>query len=142
MDNSVDVVVHKIKLLREMNNYTQQYVADELELSQNAYSLLEKGMTKITIERLDQIAKFYKISITELFTEEAVPSKSVVSETIAPHTNTPPVLTPMEKLMYESTIKHFEESIARLYKLIDQLVAKLNYPREEEPWKVDNDLFR
>jgi transcriptional regulator with XRE-family HTH domain len=40
-----------------------------LNMSQNAYSLLESGKTKLDIERLYQIAWLYEISIYELLGE-------------------------------------------------------------------------
>lgn len=119
----VEVVIRKIKLLRESNNYTQQYVADELELSQNAYSLIEKGLTKLTIERLEQIAGFYKIDIADFFTSESLGLTSGTLENRRDHNNLPPAVSPMEKILYEKTIQHLESNLSRLYGLIDQLTA-------------------
>ncbi|HET8573129.1 MAG TPA: helix-turn-helix transcriptional regulator [Edaphocola sp.] len=119
----VEVVIRKIKLLRESNNYTQQYVADELELSQNAYSLIEKGLTKLTIERLEQIATFYKIEVSDFFTSESLGLTSGTLEGKRDHNNLPPAVSPMEKILYEKTIQHLESNLSRLYSLIDQLTA-------------------
>jgi DNA-binding XRE family transcriptional regulator len=44
----------RIKRLREYRNYTQQYMADSLDLSQNAYCKIENGTTKLTIDRSGQ----------------------------------------------------------------------------------------
>ena len=46
----------RIKKIREYRNYTQQFIADSLELSQNAYCKIENGTTKLTIDRLETIA--------------------------------------------------------------------------------------
>lgn len=62
-------ICKKIKELRKQHACTQQEVADSLNMSQNAYSMLEAGHTKIDIERLQQIAEFYKISVNNLFEE-------------------------------------------------------------------------
>ena len=105
-------------MLREMNNYTQQYVAGELELSQNAYSLLEKGQTKLTLDRLDQIAAFYNISTVELLSERDASAPVPLA-----HSNMPPPISSMEKLLYERTIRHFESNITRLYSLIEKLAS-------------------
>lgn len=59
-------ICERLKSLRERNGYSQQEVADALNMSQNAYSLLETGKTKLDVERLHLIAKFYKISVIEL----------------------------------------------------------------------------
>ncbi|MGQ0737633.1 MAG: helix-turn-helix domain-containing protein [Bacteroidota bacterium] len=63
----------RIKLLRKKNNLTQSDIASSLNMSQNAYSLLESGKTKIDLDRLYQIARFYKISIYDLIVEESPP---------------------------------------------------------------------
>lgn len=119
----VDVVIRKIKLLRESNNYTQQYVADELNISQNTYSLIEKGLTKLTIERLEQIAEFYRIEVADFFTSESLGLASGTLVSNRDHNNFPPAVSQMEKILYEKTIQHLESNLNRLYSLIDQLTA-------------------
>ena len=46
----------KIKQLRELKNYTQEYMAQQLGLSTRAYSKIETGETQLTINRLNEIA--------------------------------------------------------------------------------------
>ena len=128
----VDVVIRKIKLLRESNNYTQQYVADELEISQNTYSLIEKGLTKLTIERLAQIAEFYKVEVADFFTSESLGLASGRLESKPDHNNFPPTVSPMEKILYEKTIQHLESNLNRLYSLIGQLTAASVHSNEDK----------
>ncbi|TSJ39552.1 helix-turn-helix transcriptional regulator [Mucilaginibacter corticis] len=45
-----------IRLRRENLHYSQEYVASKLKLTQHAYSKIECGVTKITLERLVQIS--------------------------------------------------------------------------------------
>lgn len=56
----------KLKPLRKKHGYSQEEVAEALHMSQNNYSLIETGKTKLDIERLFSIAAFYKISVYEL----------------------------------------------------------------------------
>jgi transcriptional regulator with XRE-family HTH domain len=60
----------KIRQLRKDMGLTQECVARQLCISQNAYSLIERGHTRIDIERLVQISKLLKISVTELINLE------------------------------------------------------------------------
>jgi transcriptional regulator with XRE-family HTH domain len=46
----------KLKQLRELKNYTQEYVATQLGLTTRAYSKIESGETQLTINRLNEIA--------------------------------------------------------------------------------------
>lgn len=123
--NSTTIAIKKIKMLREINNYTQQYVANELDISQNAYSLIEKGLTKLTLDRLDQIALFYKINVIDLFMESGNPTmdNDPLKQFASSHSNIPPPITPLEKILYEKTIQHLESNITRLYTLIEQLAS-------------------
>ena len=47
----------KIKQLRELKNFTQEYVAQKLGLSTRAYSKIETGETQLTINRLNEISQ-------------------------------------------------------------------------------------
>jgi transcriptional regulator with XRE-family HTH domain len=46
----------KIKQIRELKNFTQEYVAQKLGLSARAYSKIETGETQLTINRLNEIS--------------------------------------------------------------------------------------
>ncbi|HVV55784.1 MAG TPA: helix-turn-helix transcriptional regulator [Mucilaginibacter sp.] len=50
------LVAENIRKIREYRNYTQEYLAAKLHISQNAYSKIELGYTKITVDRLFDIA--------------------------------------------------------------------------------------
>ncbi|HEX3385789.1 MAG TPA: helix-turn-helix transcriptional regulator [Mucilaginibacter sp.] len=56
LDLKIKKVAHNIRKIREYRNYTQEYLAAKLRISQNAYSKIELGHTKITIDRLFRIA--------------------------------------------------------------------------------------
>ncbi|MDB5283409.1 MAG: helix-turn-helix protein [Bacteroidota bacterium] len=55
-----------IKFWREARNYTEEYMASELGISQPAYSKLEKGQIKIDAERLFRISLILNVSLDEL----------------------------------------------------------------------------
>lgn len=117
-----EICAKKLKTLREYNNYTQAYVANQLNISQNAYSLIEKGATKITLERLEELARFYQVEPAQLITPNMETVFSASGHVV--HSNQPPALSVMEKKMYEQTINRLESNIERLYDMISQLVAK------------------
>jgi transcriptional regulator with XRE-family HTH domain len=114
------ICAKKLKTLRELNNYTQAYVADQLNISQNAYSLLEKGSTKITLDRLEELASLYNTTPTNLITEGL---SGILPEPENTHNNYPPALSMMEKKMYEQTISRLESNIERLYEMIGKLAT-------------------
>lgn len=58
---------HKnIKHLREFKNYTQEFMADELGISQRAFSSIENGSTHLTVDRLYKIANILQVSVGEI----------------------------------------------------------------------------
>ena len=73
MAYKVKAVAANIRNKREDLNYTQEYLAAKLSISQNAYSKIELGYTKITVERLFQIADILETELMELInTDKAV----------------------------------------------------------------------
>ncbi len=56
----------KIRLLRLQNNMTQSFVAGSLNMSQSAYSRMERGETSAWIGKIDSICKLFNVSLQEL----------------------------------------------------------------------------
>jgi len=65
-------VAANIRKIREIRNYTQEYLAVKLGISQNAYSKLELGYTRITVERLFHIAEILDANVTDIIRDENI----------------------------------------------------------------------
>jgi len=65
----INVVAKKIRLYRLFRGLTQQNVADELKISQNAFSKIALGYSEVTFTRLSELAKILQVPITYLVTE-------------------------------------------------------------------------
>lgn len=70
LNYKVKAVATNIRNRRVSLSYTQEYLAAKLNISQNAYSKIELGYTKITVERLFQIADILETELTELIKTE------------------------------------------------------------------------
>jgi len=70
LNYKVRAIAVNIRKTREQLNYTQEYLAAKLNISQNAYSKIELGYTKITVERLFQIAAVLEVDIYSLIDTE------------------------------------------------------------------------
>ena len=70
INNKIKTVAVNIRKIREFRNYTQEYLAMKLSISQNAYSKIELGYTKITLERLYQIAQILEVDLIQLINAE------------------------------------------------------------------------
>jgi transcriptional regulator with XRE-family HTH domain len=62
MENDMDTIGNKIRIQRLIRNYSQEYMAFELEISQAAYSKIERGETELSIRRIYAIAEILEIS--------------------------------------------------------------------------------
>ncbi|AEK23739.1 Uncharacterized HTH-type transcriptional regulator y4wC [Capnocytophaga canimorsus Cc5] len=56
-----------IRKIREQKGYSQEYLANQLNISQASYARLENQDTKITVDRLFQIAEILKTEVTDFF---------------------------------------------------------------------------
>lgn len=60
----------KIKDLRVANGFTQEEMAEQLDISLNGYRNLEKGVSKVDWDKLIQIAQIFKIDLLQLVEAE------------------------------------------------------------------------
>ncbi|WP_461450656.1 helix-turn-helix domain-containing protein [Mucilaginibacter sp.] len=60
-------IIEKLRAQRELKGLTQGQIAAKLDVSQNAYSKVELGQTKITLNALFAIADILDIQVAELF---------------------------------------------------------------------------
>ena len=53
----------KIKVIRTVRGWTQEYMAEKLGISTNAYAKIEQGKTDVNFSRLQQIAQVMEIEL-------------------------------------------------------------------------------
>jgi transcriptional regulator with XRE-family HTH domain len=63
------IIAERIRQLRRDKDYSQQFMADAIGISQNAYSKLESGKTPIHLDRLVQVAALLDINVCALLEE-------------------------------------------------------------------------
>lgn len=66
----MNTIGERIKRQRESKNYTQEYVAGKLKISQNTYSKIETGGIKLTTDRLKDISEVLNVPVEELLNGE------------------------------------------------------------------------
>ncbi len=55
----------KLRILRNMNDLTQEVMAEKIDMSLNNYGDIERGDTKITTEKLEQIVQMFEMDLLE-----------------------------------------------------------------------------
>ena len=58
--------INKIRMLREGIGFSQQYVANKLNITQQAYSKLEKNPDTATLERLRKLSEILGVNVNSI----------------------------------------------------------------------------
>lgn len=61
-------VNEKIKNYREQNKWSQEDMANQLQMSSSAYAKIERGETRLHLDKLQKIAQVFNIDLFELMT--------------------------------------------------------------------------
>jgi len=56
----------KIKAFRELRNFSQQYMAEKLEMTASGYSKIELDKVKLSVEKLERIAGILDMEASKL----------------------------------------------------------------------------
>jgi len=124
------MIGHKIKKLRELKNYTQEYMAINLQISQNTYSRIENEKVKVSTERLKEIASLLKVSLENLISDQS-PSLTFNNNKINEFETQASSLSEGDKdiflialKQFDSQIRHLQTENERLLTLVERLSLK------------------
>jgi transcriptional regulator with XRE-family HTH domain len=121
----MDNIGSRIKRLREAKNYTQEFMANNLNVSQNTYSRIESESVKLSTERLKQIAQILDVPPEFIISNEA-PSFSVNNSSVDKYYAFINNLQEDQKELYQSSIRILEEQLKHLQKENAQLIEIIN----------------
>jgi transcriptional regulator with XRE-family HTH domain len=115
----------KIKTIREMKNFTQEYVAEKLEMSQSNYSRIERNEINIPIKTLQSIAEIFNLSLTELIEFDAKyffnqVNNQTINGDIKNHINAEQI-----QKSHEDHIHSLNKEIENLKHVIQELLKKV-----------------
>ncbi|MDI5896610.1 helix-turn-helix domain-containing protein [Flavobacterium yafengii] len=111
----------KIRKVRELKGFTQDFMAGKLEMSQRAYSKIENNDIKLDWGRIEDISKILQIEPTDLvsFDDSLVfnnCTQSGKNNTNTIHNNFPAEL----KKSYEDRIEHLETEVLFLRGMLEK----------------------
>jgi len=106
-----------IRTLREELGYTQEYMAIELNISQQAYSRIEKNPENTALSRLLEIAAVLKVSLNSLINENDAFIQNNFNQN-GGHAASQMHLS-SEKELYEKLVKRLEDENALLRSLAE-----------------------
>jgi transcriptional regulator with XRE-family HTH domain len=121
-------VHEKIRLIRESKNWSQEDMAEKLNMSLNGYAKIERGETKSFNPKLEQIAEKLDVDLMELMPDDK--HICVISGDNTNNGNNIVIGSPIElafeiqKLQLiithkDETIVHLKQDIARLTEMLE-----------------------
>ena len=114
----------KIKKIREYNNFSQSYMAEQLNISQPAYAKIENGTTHLTEDKLKKIAKILDVDLEKLLSNEELVF-NIHNNTLKDNSSIIKELNLKQNELYERLLKEKDAQIKRLEKEIDFLRGKI-----------------
>ena len=111
---------NRIKVLRESLGYSQEYVASQLSITQQALSRIEQNPENATLNRLKELSLILGVSLTSLIGEEDTyilqnfQQQGGQASTVMYMTG----IAENERKAYESHIKDLKEQITLLSDLL------------------------
>ncbi len=72
------MIVDNLVMLRKLNNYSQEEIAEKIGISRQAYGKWEKGETVPDIEKFAKLAEVYGVTIDSLLRTEKMEDNTVL----------------------------------------------------------------
>lgn len=117
-------VNEKIKKIRELKDLSQEQVAEKLGLATSSYSKIERGVTNISLTRLEEIAQIFNINATDLLENSNQVICLISENNSSNYYGTQPEMT-AELEKYKLTIQHQNELIEKQAELLEQQKREL-----------------
>ncbi len=114
-------VNEKIRKVRESKAWSQEQMAEKLNMSLNGYAKIERGETKLYLDKLEQIAQVFDIDVVELMQSDG---KNICFQIESPLGSVyqgggeTQLLIEIERLKLE--LSHAREKESLLTKMLDQ----------------------
>jgi len=103
---------NKLRVFRTEKGYTQEKIADLLQISQASYSNLENNIGKVDLKTIQKISEIYEIDLVSLLNQDGVNFNQNLNTS-----NNESIINQLtEKLIeqYETRLKEKDKIIAKL----------------------------
>lgn len=97
----------QISLLRTKNGWTQQKLADELQVSKQSISYWETGRKAPKMKKIEEMARLFNVSVSYILDGKSNSTYNSTAETIAAHLDGELTEDELQKVLeYVDFIKH------------------------------------
>ncbi|WP_027378422.1 helix-turn-helix domain-containing protein [Chryseobacterium daeguense] len=115
-----DVISKNIRKHRELKGFSQEYMANQLNINQASYAKIENNSTKLTVERLFAISKLLETEITDLLDLKNQTIYNIYDNQHGVGSQHIQNLYQDNKEVYEKLIQAKDEQIALLKEMLDK----------------------
>jgi transcriptional regulator with XRE-family HTH domain len=112
-----------IRKAREKKGFSQEYMAEILNISQASYARLENEDTKITVERLHKIAEILEANIIEFFDTDKMVIQNQTNNEGSFGNGYVQNLHIENKEIYEKLLKSKDDQISLLNKIVEKYLG-------------------
>ncbi len=117
-------VGQKIKKLRELKNYTQEHMAQLLDMTQPSYSKIETGETDITYNKLEKIAEALQLRPEDIITFNEHLVFNIMHNQNGQNGLVINQLTEETKRLHEEQINSLKAEITHLKTVLEKVLSK------------------
>ena len=118
------MIGEKIRKIRTIKGFSQEYVSDLLNISQAAYSDIENNKTKLNIERIQELSGIFSVDVNDLLSfDENNIFNNTFNENSKGYFNVKKVFNETfdkEREAYLDQIASLKEEVAFLRKLLGE----------------------
>jgi transcriptional regulator with XRE-family HTH domain len=112
----------KIRMIRELRNYSQEYVAEQLGIKQNSYSKIERNETKLTAEMLQKISTLFGVSPIDIISSQPAIVNFQPNQGTQQSFGYIETFVASQKEIYDKMIAGKDAEIDRLTKQVEELM--------------------
>ncbi|EAY29441.1 helix-turn-helix domain-containing protein [Microscilla marina] len=116
----------KVRKLRELRDFSQEYMAEQLGMSQQNYSAIENNQDEdISLKRLKRIAQILEIQMNDLlsFDEKNIFNNYSQAEQFGIINNQ---YFEAERKLFQQQIEQYKTEVAYLRKMLDKALGNSN----------------
>jgi transcriptional regulator with XRE-family HTH domain len=113
---------NKIKKIRELKNYTQEYMAERLEMTQAGYSKIERDESDISFTKLNTISDILEVKLEDLISFDEKYVFNIMNNQIGiKDLNLPSALSAQERKLFEDQIQSLKDEVTFLRSIVEKL---------------------
>jgi transcriptional regulator with XRE-family HTH domain len=136
----INLTGNKLRTLRTSRGWSQEVVADKINVTQAAYSKLELGQVRLTLDRAKELAELYKVNPEYFFIENQLEHYNIGKYSVGIGTiNTERYYESSE---FQPVLQHYEELVVDKNNQIKLLLSEIENLQKERDyfWELINSL--